>query len=415
MSTVTMRPVQFVGAKRVAYLPSWIPVDIRIIDHPRFRSFIPFTGQDKSTYHDTGNPRSNAEGEYAWAAAGRPGGVVGGYTFIFDDGKIIQTGPMNEVSWHAGTPVGNKSFGAEHAFGGNVVWSTSLEVGMALHGAVLEMQDVDPGNGAVLHQYWTGKWCSAQILNRGIWPEVKIGIRRYWNLARQARNGETVPVPTPDDGSAVYAKPVMPRYPDGSPWDGMEDMVENGTKFEAQRMTVKTTVNLRRRQWANTQSLDTGPVIPKGTEVEVLGWVAGELVNGIGEWWIGSSGSRLWAGGIDAEPKVDPDYGQLPEGSRGVFPVNGRLYYPLHDDHGELGRVIRIARSGNVRKWADTSSPVIGTVERGEDRVFRYWTRGTPVGLTLPGGTVIDEPIWFAEDLHGGARMWAGLSDERPD
>src|SRR5690606_27495901 len=33
----TMRPVTFVGAKRVAYLPDWIPLSIRIVDHPRVR------------------------------------------------------------------------------------------------------------------------------------------------------------------------------------------------------------------------------------------------------------------------------------------------------------------------------------------------------------------------------------------
>lgn len=418
----TMKAVNFIGAKREAYLPSWIPVSIRIIDHPRFRSYQKFTNQTKSTYHDTGNPRTNAEGEYAWAAAGRPGGVVGGYTFIFDDTKIIQTGPMNEVSWHAGTPVGNQSFGAEHAFGGSVVWSTSLEVGMALHGSVIEMQDLSPDDAAVMHQFWTGKWCPGQILNRGIWNEVKAGIKRYWQLARDARNGKRVPVPDGPgagpgkDPSAVYAKPIMPRYPDGKRWDGLEDMVENGVKFEAQKMTVKTTVNLRRRQFASTESLDTGPVIPAGTEINVLGWVAGEMVSGISEWWIGDSGSRLWAGGIDAEPKVDPDYGLQPEKSAGMVNVNGRLYYPLIDEEtGELGREMTIRRPGNLRKWADTSSPIVGSVKEGERKRFRYWTRGTSVKLTMPDGAIVDEPIWYAEDVYTGARMWAGLTTERPD
>lgn len=417
----TMRAVNFVGARRAAYLPSWIPVSIRIINHERFRSYQKFTNQTKSTYHDTGNPRTNAEGEYAWAAAGRPGGVVGGYTFIFDDSKIIQTGPMDEVSWHAGTPVGNQSFGGEHAFGGSVVWSTSLEIGMALHGAVLEMMDLNPDDAAVMHQYWTGKWCPGQILNRGIWPSVKAGIKRYWKLARAARNGESATVPDgPGAGagekpSVVFATPVMPRYPDGTPWDGAQDMVENGVKFEAQAMTVKTTVNLRRRQWASTESLDTGPVIPAGTELKVLGWVAGELVDGISEWWIGDTGSRLWAGGIDADPKVDPDYGKQPEEPTGIHNINGRLYYPLHDDDGELGREFTVQRSGNLRKWADTDSAIVGTVEPGERRTFRYWTRGEAVQLTLPDGSRAPENIWFAEDLHTGARMWAGLSEERPD
>lgn len=409
----TMKAVNFVGAKRTAYLPSWIPVEIRIINHERFRSYSPFTHQVKDTYHDTANPRTNAEGEYAWAAGGRQGGSVGGYQFIFDDRKIIQTGPLNERSWHAGTPRGNESFGSEHAFGGSVVWTTSLEVGMALHGSLIEMQDLDPDDAAVMHQYWTNKWCPGQILNRGLWPQVKAGIKRYYQLARDARNGQSVEVPTPGATSAVYATPSLPMYDDGTPWDGERDITVGATKFEAQRVKAKTTVNLRRRQWGSTQSLDTGPAIPAGTEVELLGWVAGELVDGVSEWWVGTSGSRLWAGGIDATPKTDPDYGKLPEIMMGVYPVNGRLYYPLVDEEtGALGRTITIKRDGNLRKWADTASESVGTVKAGEDRVFRYWTRGEAIPL-YDGGP--DEQIWYAEDLHTGARMWAGLSDERPD
>ena len=70
---------------------------------------------------------------------------------------------LNEVSWHAGTPIGNQSFGAEHAFGGGGDYNRSLEIGMALHGGLIEMMDLDPDDAAVLHQYWTGKWCSARF------------------------------------------------------------------------------------------------------------------------------------------------------------------------------------------------------------------------------------------------------------
>lgn len=418
-----MKAVTFVGARREAYLPAWIPVSIRIINHERFRSYSPFTHQTKSTYHDTGNPRTNAEGEYSWAAAGRPGGVVGGYTHIFDDTKIIQTGPLNERSWHAGTPRGNESFGCEHAFGGAVSWTRSLEIGMALHGALIEMQGLDPDDAAVLHQFWTGKWCSGQILNRGIWPAVKAGIKRYAALAAAARAGKAVAVPAPDAGAgeaptAAFAAPVMPRYPDGTAWDGREDMVENGVKFEAQRLTATTTVNLRRRQWASTESLDTGPVIPAGTEVALLGWVAGELVDGISEWWIGDSGSRLWAGGFDVAPKADPEYGKAPEKAPGMRVVNGRMYYPLVDElTGDPGRTITIKRPGNLRRWADVDSPVTGEVAPGQDVVCGWWTRGSTVGLTMPDGLIVDESIWYVVglDLDGGNRFWAGLTEERPD
>lgn len=408
---MAMKPINFVGAKRTAYLPDWIPVEIRIVDHPRTRSFQRFTNQTKTTYHDTGNPRTRAWGEYNWLAGGRQGGVVGGYQFIFDDSVLIQTGPLNEVSWHAGTPIGNQSFGAEHAFGGGTDWVTSLEIGCALHGALIEMQGLDPDDAAVLHQFWTGKYCSAQILNRGIWPQVKAKIREYWSMAREARLGGGEYVPTPP--ISRYAPQMPVTLPDGTRWDGTKNVTINGQLFVAQKGKAKTIVDLRRRQWASTQSLDVGPVLPVDTEFEVLGWVAGELVDGISEWWVTPGGTRLWGGGVDLTPVNIPDYGKEPEHVPGMQIVNGRIYYPLnHEETGIQGRPITVKQPGNLRRWADTDSEIVGTVKPGDELVFRYWTRGEEVPL-YQGGPM--EMIWYSEDLHTGARMWAGLSDERPD
>lgn len=406
-----MKAVEFVGAKRTAYLPDWIKVAIRIVDHPRVRSFSRFTNQAKSTYHDTGNPRTNAEGEYRWLAGGRQGGEVGGYQFIFDDSILIQTGVLNERSWHAGTPRGNESFGAEHAFGGGTDWVESLEIGCALHGALIEMQGLDPEDAAVLHQYWYGKYCSAQILNRGQWPQVKKKIKAYWSLAREARAGGEYEIPTPP--SIKYAPQMPVTLPDGTLWDGEEDVTINGQKFVAQKGKVKLMASMRRRQWASTQSLDVGPVLPVDTEIDVLGWVAGEIVEGVSEWWVTPGGTRIWSGGIDVEPVDVPDYGQQPENVPGMQIVNGRIYYPLYDETtGEQGRKITVRQPGNLRKWADANSEIVGTVSPGDELTFRYWTRGEEVPL-YQGGPL--EMIWYSEDLHTGARMWSGLSDERPD
>lgn len=406
-----MKAVNFVGAKRVAYIPDWIVVDLRIVNHERVRSYSPFTHQTKSTYHDTGNPRTKAEGEYLWLAGGRQGGVVGGYQFIFDDSILIQTGVLNERSWHAGTPRGNESFGAEHAFGGNTDYTRSLEIGCALHGALIEMQGLDPEDAAVLHQFWTGKYCSAQILNRGIWPQVVAKIKGYWSLAREARLGGGEAIPTPP--VTTYAPQMPVTTQDGKRWDGTENVTINGQLFVAQKTRAKTIVAVRRRQWASTESLEVGPVLSNGTEVELLGWVAGELVDGISEWWVTPGGTRLWAGAIDVDPVNVPDYGKEPEHVPGMQIVNGRIYYPLyHEETGELGRPIPVKQPGNLRKWADTQSEIVGTVAAGDERVFRYWTRGEDVPL-YQGGP--NEMIWYADDLHTGARMWSGLSDERPD
>ena len=67
---MAMKAHMFVGAKRAVYLPDWIRVDIRIVNHERVRSWQACTWQTKSTFHDTGNPRTKAEGEYSWLSAG---------------------------------------------------------------------------------------------------------------------------------------------------------------------------------------------------------------------------------------------------------------------------------------------------------------------------------------------------------
>ena len=420
-----MRAHRWPGLKRSAYLPAWIPVEVRISTSSRTRSFQKYTHQTLTTVHDTGNPRTKAAGELSWLLAGRPGGGKGGYNWINDDGIIYITGPFDEETWHAGTPRGNRvSWAGELAYGGNTVWETALEIACAMHGAVIEAQGLNPDEAAVLHQYWYGKWCAAQVLNRGIWDYVCKKIARYARLAAAARAGTTIdPSENPDN---VYADPRPLRLEDGTLWDGKEDAVVNGTKYEAQRATVKTAVELRRRQWAITDAMQTGPPLPAGTEVEVLGWVAGELVGQIGEWAVDAEGNRLWVGGLEGyEPKTDPDYGADPELPPGAELVNGRLYYPLYPDDltkeewealdgnpPELGRRITVARDGNLRRWADSSTEATGEVSAGEERIFKYYTRGEALPL-WEGGP--EERIWFTEELHAGSRMWAGLSKERPD
>jgi hypothetical protein len=305
------------------------------------------------------------------------------------------------------------------AFGGSVVWTTALEVTCAMHGAVLEMEDRISEAAAVLHQWWTGKWCAGQILNRGIWPQVLAKIISYAKAARAFRLGQPV-IEVP---GTVYAPKSLPIDPaTGKTWDGSADITVNGVKFEAQKLTAKATGDLNQRQWASTESLTTGPVVPAGTSLDLLGWVAGELVDGISEWWVRADGARLWAGGIDAEPKVDPDYGQEPEAHPGLQVVNGRTYYVLnHEQTGEQGREITIYRDGDLHRWADIDSAVTGAVKAGDTVTCGWWTRGSELPLDVKGydGTTqtVQEGIWYivGNDLDAGNRFWAGLSTERPD
>ena len=219
----------------------------------------------------------------------------------------------------------------------------------------------------------------------------------------------------------AYAERSVPMV-DGKAWDGKADVTINGVKFEAQKLTATVTATLNQRQWASTESLLVGPALPVGTSVDLLGWVAGELVDGISEWWIATDGTRLWAGGIDAEPKTDPDYGQEPEAHPGLAVVNGRTYYVLnHEQTGEQGREITIYRDGDLHRWADDTSAVTGSLKAGETVTCGWWTRGTELPLDTVdsngNAVTVPESIWYivGNDLDAGNRFWSGLSTERPD
>ena len=109
-----------------------------------------------------------------------------------------------------------------------------------------------------------------------------------------------------------------------------------GVTFEAQRVKAKTTVNLRRREWGSVGSRETGPIIPAGTEVELLGWVAGELVDGISEWWIGTSGSRAVGGWLRCGAQAG---GELRRAARGGARARAR----------ERARLLSAPRRGDRR------------------------------------------------------------------
>jgi hypothetical protein len=242
-----MKAYQFVGAKGKVWLPDWIKVDIRIIDHTRFRSFQPFTGQQFSVWHDTGNAKTDAEAEYRWAAGGRQGGSVGGYTFIFDDDQIIQTGPMNEVTWAQGDAYGNKvGWASEQAFGAGADFGKTLEIGAALHGGICAMMGWAVDTHLVKHQYWTGKWCPGQILNKGMWSQV---VRMTSDAALKASvaasggiaSGPIYEKPAPISELAAYAAKPADKIPYTVPLNDDTICVYIGDRVQA----IKDTPRLR--------------------------------------------------------------------------------------------------------------------------------------------------------------------------
>ncbi len=196
---------QWPGLKNPVYLPDWIPVEVKIINHARFRSFQKSSEHVGSAFHDTGNPGTNADAEYRWAAGGRVGAGVGGYNGIFDDKKVIITQPFDEVVWAAGTPIGNRTFyHFEQAWGTGVNFEKSLEVGAAVHGGVLASKGWQTATSLKQHNYFYGKDCPGQIRRKGFWPRVVAMVEAARIAAINAATGGT----RPDPAGPTYVKPI---------------------------------------------------------------------------------------------------------------------------------------------------------------------------------------------------------------
>lgn len=258
------------GLGKQVYLPDWIPVEIRIIDHARFRSFQKSTGHTRTTFHDTGNPNTNADAEYRWAAAGREGAGVGGYNGIFDDKKIIITQPFDEVVWAAGTPEGNRtSYHFEMAWGAGVNFAKALEIGEALHGGICAAKGWSVDTALVQHHYWYGKHCPGQIRNRGLWSQVVAATTAAAAASRAAAGGSPGPAPVPTE------KPVIiPELDAVSKSDGLAPSYvdASGTRWFWVGDRVKVTKPTSRFQRASKTAAKVGADFKVGEEFD-LDWI----------------------------------------------------------------------------------------------------------------------------------------------
>lgn len=275
---VNMKKYRFVGLDKDVWLPDDIAVEIKIIDHPRFRSYTRDTQQIYTVYHDTGNPNTNARGEYAWAAGGRQGGSVGGYNFIFDDSVIIQAAPLNEVTWAQGVSWGNvQGWASEHAWGGSVNWERSLYVGAALHGGLIAAMGWDADKNLKQHNFFTGKDCPGQLRRRGQWPKMVQMVKDAAAKARAAAGGTV-------EENNQYAKPVpipeLARWV-GEPLDTIPSIVRaSGVDFVFVGDVVEATQDTPRYQYAHVGSGVLNENIKKGEQ-----FVVSFIFFTEGEWW----------------------------------------------------------------------------------------------------------------------------------
>ena len=205
----------FPGWDKPVYLPDWLAVETKIIS-PKVPGWTggAIASPDRligTTWHDTGNLQSNANGEYTWAANGGradiPGGA-GNYTGIFDETKLIITSGINELSQATATPEGNRvTLSFEQAgIGPAFDFEKSWLVGTYVHAGFLHAIGTTAKANMYQHNYWSGKHCPAQIRNRGWWGKTEDRVDA--NIAEiraflQGGSGKPEPAPQPSKRTAT--------------------------------------------------------------------------------------------------------------------------------------------------------------------------------------------------------------------
>ena len=252
---------RFPGLSANVWLPDWIQVEVKLIKNSRFYSNTPSKAHVKTTWHDTGNPNTNANQEWTWANNGRQGAGVGGYNGIYDDTKIIITQDFATEVWAAGTPIGNKtSYHFEQAWGGKVDFQKSLEIGAALHGAICAAKGWDVAKALVQHHAWYGKDCPGQIRRKGIWGKVVAMTTAAATAAHAAESGTPTDIP-----ETTYAKPVplpvLDAYRGKTP---PAAVLLDGSVFFYAGYEVEAIANTPRLQLGATDADRVGPDVPKG-------------------------------------------------------------------------------------------------------------------------------------------------------
>lgn len=275
----------FPGLPNPVYLPSWIAVEIKLIPSTvngwTSGQYVAPSNFTSTTYHDTGNDASSATSEYNWAATGGRGAInsPGSYNGIFDGTKLIITQRFDELVGHAANPTGNvTSYAFEEAYGAHG-HDKALEVGMWVHAGVLQSMGKTAAKSMYLHQFWSGKWCSKQILDRKQWGYVEKTVDARIGEIKSflANGGTTTPTPIPTyktpvavpelaafiRNGAIVSLPTGPvKAASGVVWHptGYDVvMIEKGPRLAGDRL----------------DSGSRGEDIPKGHEFRTIAWGVG--------------------------------------------------------------------------------------------------------------------------------------------
>lgn len=199
------------GLPNPVYLPDHIPVEIKLIPSsvPGWTSGqkLPVSNFTSTTFHDTGNMQSNADGEYNWAAGGGRRSVPGSYNWINDHRKVIITQRFDELVGHAANHQGNITSYAGEQAGIGIDFDKSLDVAMWVHAGVLQSMGRLADTSMYQHNYWSGKNCPGQVRRRGLWSYVEKTVDQRIAAIGLFLAGSEAPIPTPPV-KPVYPKPV---------------------------------------------------------------------------------------------------------------------------------------------------------------------------------------------------------------
>jgi hypothetical protein len=301
---MALKPVPVPGLDKPLYLPEHIRVEIKLIANSNWGSTQKSTAQTTTTWHDTGPTGGNADGEWAWANAGRKGAGPAGYQAIIDDDQIIICHPFDRITWHAGTTEGNRtSWGAEQCRE-KVDRARSITNAAAFHGALCAAKGWQVDTHLVQHHYWYGKNCPSYIRGNGMWSDAVRQTTQFAELARRAM------VPGPGTPGPDYAKPsIIPELDAISKGEGIAPaFVEGGGAlwfWVGDR--VKVAKETGRYQYADKASAKVGPDLKPGEEFDV-DWLTN--FNG-GNWYYTPYGTRVFAS--DVERVSDTKGGQVVE------------------------------------------------------------------------------------------------------
>ena len=171
------------------------------------RTHVPLEGPVGVTIHNTGNSAETADAlaHARWLASVEAADelYIGAHFFV-DAQRIVQTLPINEVSWHAGDGMGK----------GNTA-TISIEIcetapyeraeanAMALAAALLDTYGI---NDLYTHEMWSGKYCRRLILVReGGWQGFVEGVARL----RAAGSMPGMAAPVLDNTASSWAQDAV--------------------------------------------------------------------------------------------------------------------------------------------------------------------------------------------------------------